>query len=320
MDCLFSVVIPVYNVENYIAKCLDSVLIQNFSDFEIICVNDSSPDNSRQIIEQYTTSNNNVICVDRPNGGLSAARNSGIKAAKGEYIIFLDSDDWLEEDVLSRYSQILAENDLDALIGNTRWVYPDKTKEEDKSSAELVNQVKTGVEALTALMNSGIYAPMAYNYIVKKSFITDNSLFFKEGLLFEDELWTPQMLFKATKVLGTHFVHYNYLQRPDTITNSEASVRKIDSYAYVASELIELSKQASASLKENLWFRACVLYNHKLNMQRRLKNYDNQFRITWAGLLKSSKTFRMFNNSLGFLHYSVNQRRVIRMITKLVLK
>lgn len=315
----FSVIIPVYNVANYIAKCLDSVLNQNLSDFEIICVNDSSPDNSREIIEEYIKANKNITCIDRPNGGLSAARNSGINAAKGKYIIFLDSDDWLEMDVLSQFSKILANNDLDALIGNTRWIYPDKTKEENKYSAELVNLVQSGVDALTVLMDSGNYAPMAYNYIVQRSFITENNLFFNEGLIFEDELWTPQMLFKATKVMGTQFVHYNYLQRTETITNSEASVSKIDSYAYVASELIEMSKLANKTLKEHLWFRACVLYNHQINMQRKLGNFENPFSISWFKLLTSCTTFHVFNNSLSFLTYSLNQRRAIRLVAKLIL-
>ena len=97
-----SVIVPVYNVEKYIKKCLDTIISQTFSDIEIICVNDGSTDSSRKILEEYKNKDSRIIIIDKKNGGLSSARNAGMKVAMGEYISFIDSDDWIEETMLEK--------------------------------------------------------------------------------------------------------------------------------------------------------------------------------------------------------------------------
>ena len=99
-----SVIVPIYNVEKYLAKCLDTILAQTFSDIEIICVNDGSTDNSRKILSEYAKKDSRIKIVDKKNGGLSSARNAGMKVAQGEFISFIDSDDWIDETLLSKSS------------------------------------------------------------------------------------------------------------------------------------------------------------------------------------------------------------------------
>ena len=315
-----SVVIPVYNVENYIAKCLDSVLSQSDETVEIICVNDGSPDNSRQIISEYIAKNKNIKCIDRPNGGLSAARNTGIVAAKGEYIVLLDSDDWLVENVLISLYQQAKEADLDVLIGNTKWIYPQKTHIEKQNSVEIISTVTNGTDALTKLMQAEIYVPMAYNYICKREFLIANNLNFKEGLIYEDELWTPQVLLKANRVFATCIYHYNYLQRENTITNTEGNQLKADSFFYVSKQILALSTiKNDTDLKECLWLRAAILYSRGMSMQKELNNDVKQdFKITWRDLRNAGLSNNGFNKCLGFLGYSKNQRRIIRLIHKTI--
>ena len=115
-----SIIIPVYNVEQYLKTCLDSVLHQNIaiSEYEVIVVNDSSPDGSLAIAEEYARKNSNIKIVTRPNGGLSAARNTGLEHALGEYVWFVDSDDWIEENCLSRLLSIATLESLDILCFN----------------------------------------------------------------------------------------------------------------------------------------------------------------------------------------------------------
>lgn len=317
---LLSVIIPVYNVENHIAKCLDSVLSQSDETVEIICVNDGSPDNSRKIISEYIAKNKNLKCIDRPNGGLSAARNSGLLAAQGEYIVLLDSDDWLEENVLSALYQQAKTNDLDVLIGNTKWIYPQKTHVENQNSAAVLPTITNGTDALIKLMQAEIYVPMAYNYICKRDFIISNKLFFKEGLIYEDELWTPQVLLKANRVSASGLFHYNYLQRENTITNTGASQIKVDSFFYVSKQLIQLSNtKANHSLKECLWLRACILYSRGKQMHTTLfGKTKHEYKITWNHLVKAGLNFYTFDKCLGFLSYSKNQRRIIRLLRKII--
>ena len=106
-----SVVVPVYNVEKYLKQCLDSILVQTFSNIEIICVNDGSTDNSRKILEEYKKRDFRIKIVDKKNGGLSSARNAGMKVATGEFYSFIDSDDWIDKTMLEKlYENITALN------------------------------------------------------------------------------------------------------------------------------------------------------------------------------------------------------------------
>ena len=114
-----SIIIPVYNIESYIKNCLDSVYAQNLPDFEVICVNDGSTDNSQKIIDSYVSKHLNLRCINQPNGGLSDARNTGIDNAQGQYVFFLDGDDTIADNhTLSTALRKCMDNDLDLLIGN----------------------------------------------------------------------------------------------------------------------------------------------------------------------------------------------------------
>ena len=110
-----SFIVPIYNVEPYLRKCVDSLLAQDYSDYEIILVDDGSPDGCPKICDEYAAAHKNVRVVHRPNGGLSAARNSGIEVAKGEYICFVDSDDYWEPNVIGRLMEQIERDDLDVL-------------------------------------------------------------------------------------------------------------------------------------------------------------------------------------------------------------
>lgn len=314
-----SVIIPVYNVENYIAKCLDSVLSQADDTIEIICVNDESPDNSRAIVERYMKEYPQLICIDQKNGGLSAARNTGIRAARGEYIVLLDSDDWLDNDVLFKLYHTAKSKDVDVLLGNVKWIYPDKIYTEKANTADVITEVMTGKQALEALMSREVYVPMAYNSICKRSFLVENELWFKDGLIYEDELWTPQVLFKADRVYASDIYHYNYLQRDNTITTSKGNQKKIDSFFYISQQLIEMSKYTDNQLlKEQLWFRAVVLYHRGYKMHQLIHPKEStSFKITWRDLKDAKLSYEIFNKSLGFLDYNKRQRRYVRLIIKL---
>lgn len=317
-----SVIIPVYNVEAYIAKCLDSVLSQIDETVEIICVNDSSPDNARQIIEGYKLQYPSIKCIDRPNGGLSAARNSGIREASGEYIVLLDSDDCLENDVLFDLYNQAKEYDADVLVGNTKWIYPNaETHIEKYSSADIISSVISGTDAIVKLMENEIYVPMAYNYICRRNYIVENNLFFKEGLIYEDELWTPQILIPAKRVVATKVYHYNYLQRDNTITNSAVTQMKIDSTFYVSKQLIELIKLTDNQLLKNcIWKRACIIYNKGVGMHTELNGEQKRlFIIQWIDLFKSGLSYEYFNFCLSQLFYSKMQRRLLRIIYRVFL-
>lgn len=126
---LISVIIPVYNVEKYLEKCIESVLIQSYNKLEIIIINDESPDNSLNIIKSYAEKDNRIVILDKKNGGVSAARNDGIKKANGEYLFFLDGDDYLDKDFFKYFIENAKENNSDVVILNSFWNLKDRVKE-----------------------------------------------------------------------------------------------------------------------------------------------------------------------------------------------
>ena len=115
---LFSVIIPVYNVERYLRKCLDSILIQSFKDFEVILVDDGSKDKSGTICDEYATKDERISVLHKENGGVSSARNAGIDKASGEWILFVDADDVVPQDTFLYYANSIASNDIEMILGS----------------------------------------------------------------------------------------------------------------------------------------------------------------------------------------------------------
>ncbi len=214
-----SIIIPVYNIESYIKNCLDSVYAQNLPDFEVICVNDGSTDNSQKIIDSYVSKHLNLRCINQPNGGLSDARNTGIDNAQGQYVFFLDGDDTIADNhTLSTALIKCMDNDLDLLIGNAlvdgRHPYLDNFPKS--------NGLLTGPE-LTHLFltnNRTIIEPV-WCYIYKRGFLNANNLRFKKGIYHEDVLFTPQALFlaKRTMCFDSMFIDYT-TSRTGAITST----------------------------------------------------------------------------------------------------
>lgn len=218
-----SIIVPVYNVADYLPKCLDSLLAQNLpqDEYEIIVVNDGSTDNSGEIAQQYADKYANITLVNQANQGLSGARNTGIKCAIGDYIQFVDSDDYLEENVLGGLMKQVEDDDLDVLRFNYEnindkgdVINPNK---DPKHFVDFSNEV---VDGLTFLNNKLGPACYAVQFIIKKELLIDNNIIFKSGIYFEDVEWTPRMLLKAGRVASTGAVVYYYLVREGSITKA----------------------------------------------------------------------------------------------------
>lgn len=235
-----SIIVPVYNVENYLRKCVDSLLAQDISDYEMILVDDGSTDNSGAICDNYAspvTGNPSPVTplirvIHQPNGGLSAARNSGIKVAQGEYIMFVDSDDYIEPNLLGALVKRMDEEHLDVLRYNYRnvrmtdSVYEEFSPNKDpKRDVDYSESVVDGETFLNERLGPGCYA---WQFILHRDLLLtpytlhstqekDNCLF-TEGIYFEDTEWTPRLLLKAKRVASTTMVVYNYLWRTGSIT------------------------------------------------------------------------------------------------------
>ena len=216
---LFSVIIPVYNVEKYLRACLDSVLNQTFSDWEAVCVNDGSTDGSAAILREYAAKDNRFLVVEQPNAGLSAARNTGLKHAVGDYVLFLDSDDWLETNALETLAGNLDGEDLVCFSGRRYLELEDCSLPADQLE-ERVYQSGMDYYNENALQRRDFAFVCVVLRLYKRSFLEENGLRFKEGIFHEDNLFTPLACYYARRVKVINRCLYDYRVRDNSITTT----------------------------------------------------------------------------------------------------
>ena len=290
-----SIIVPIYGVEQYLRKCVDSLLNQDIVDYEIILVDDGSPDDCPQICDEYAKKSQEsraksqelpcIRVIHRKNGGLSAARNSGIEVAQGEYIMFVDSDDFIEPNVLKGLLNQVERDNLDVL--RYRLQYVRLLKENDEMSRLRLNEPHTlndgiyqvynpykkdpfkwndysevptdGVSFLNSRMNTQCYA---WQFVLRRELL--EGCIFTPGIYFEDTDWTPRMLCKAKRVASTNTVVYNYLMREGSITNAvnrSKQKKVLDDKMRLIKALQMQANDLQGQGKDNRWFARMIADN-----------------------------------------------------------
>ena len=217
MKSLISIIVPVYNVEKYLERCLKSICNQTYSDIEIILVNDGSPDNSHIIIEEFKNRDERIKIINKTNGGLSSARNAGIKVAKGDYIAFVDSDDWIELTMFEKLINSIEVNKSDIAVCDVRTEYEDGTLKAFLNQAPDYPECISVREYPDAFMGFDCFA---CNKLFKKSLFSDHNILFPEGLLYEDIGTFPRLFFRTTKISLVREHLYHYIVRGGAITQT----------------------------------------------------------------------------------------------------
>ena len=211
----YSFIVPVYNTSKYLDKCLKSLVNQTFNDFEIIIVNDGSTDNSKSIIYNYQKKYNNIKLINQKNQGLSSARNNGVKEASGKYLLFIDSDDYVECNLLKEIDKEI--NEVEVLR------YQVMIEDEDGNNVKTFNEknfdVINGFDAFKMLSNYHFVEP-AWCYVFKKDYYLDNNFKFETGVYHEDYGLIPYVIYKARKVKSISYIGYHYVQRCGSIMNN----------------------------------------------------------------------------------------------------
>lgn len=240
-----SIIIPVYNVEKYIEKCILSCEDQNIpsNDYEIIVVNDGSPDESLAIIEELSKKFSNISIISQENQGLSAARNAGLKRAKGEYVWFVDSDDSIASNCLFRICSKL-KDELDILHLQYRNVYDDETKSFDEPFT-LIDGIRTGIEVT---LNGGLPAPAQFS-IYRRTFLELNHLSFVKGIYHEDSEFKPRAVYQAKKIASDDHVSYYYYQRSSGNIMSSFTLKRAIDVIFVNNSLYSFSKELDYEVK-----------------------------------------------------------------------
>lgn len=260
---ILSIIVPVYNVEAYLRKCADSLLDQDLpsSDYEIILVDDGSTDGSGHLCDSIAAGHNSIRVVHQQNKGLSAARNAGIAEARGKYIQFVDSDDYLNPNVLGGIINELESNDLDILRINYQNVNAaGEVFEPNKYSKPFVDYSEEVCDGLTFLNDRLGYACYAVQFVIKGSLLKKEGNGFKEGIYFEDVEWTPRLLLQANRVASCPTLVYNYLYRHDSITRNP-DIEKMRKSIEDRLGLVSSLRQQGMKVSDSRWFDGMLAQN-----------------------------------------------------------
>lgn len=211
----YSFIVPVYNTEKYLKKCLDSLVNQTYKDFEIIVVNDGSTDKSSSIISKYQKKYKNIIVIDKENEGLSMARNRGVQKSSGKYIIFVDSDDYVSNKLLEEVDKKIDDSDILRFQIAT----------EDEGYTKINEYHEEGFESMCGYdafknLSSYHFVEPAWCYVIRKNYYIENKFSFKKGVYHEDFGLIPYVIYKARKVKSIDFIGYYYIQRNGSIMNN----------------------------------------------------------------------------------------------------
>lgn len=214
----FSIIIPIYKVEKYLCECIDSVLKQKFKDYEIILVDDGSPDRCPQICDEYARNNNNIRVIHQTNAGLACARNAGIKEAKGEYIICIDSDDYLADcEVLQKIAD-KAKKSVDMVLYGYRKLYESSQSYGEDVTPFLMEPCSVK-DMLKAVLSTDTYCGTAWTKAVRLELIHENNILFRPGMISEDIDWYLHLLCYAKTCDSINETALIYRQRPGSISH-----------------------------------------------------------------------------------------------------
>lgn len=232
-----SIIVPIYNVEKYLKRCLDSLVNQTLKDIEFICVNDGSTDDSLDILNEYAKRDERIVVINQENFGQSVARNRGIDVAKGEYIGFVDSDDWVSEDYFEKLHNSAIQNNAEIAVGGIIRLHRFNRRKFLTFDKEIVtSDINLKFELCDMPEKSYVW-----NKIYKSSKLKEIGLKFEEGIVFEDCIFTPQALFYFDKMVTVPDTYYFYWRRSDS-TVKQKDEKTLANMAYAhkkAQEFIE---------------------------------------------------------------------------------
>lgn len=309
----FSIIIPVYNVEKYLNQCVDSILRQTFHDYELILVDDGSPDNSGAICDEYARKDARIKVIHKENGGLSDARNYGTREASGEYIVYIDSDDYLSEESFLQEIRDVATNDSDLILYKYKKYYEDSGKFSEVGfnfpAQEELKDKDTGY-VLKRLVETDSFYCAAWMKAIRRSVLVDNVIEFKKGILSEDQEWYYHVVLCAKRfsVINKPFIVYR--QRSGSITSTTGSKNMKDNIQLIefwgntiqSMDMDECKKFALMSSLGKLYANLLIAFT-SLNANDKRKYKGDLKKLSWLmkyDLNPRTKKLKNIFRILGF--------------------
>ncbi|MDT2638331.1 glycosyltransferase family 2 protein [Enterococcus dongliensis] len=261
--CEISIIVPVYNVEKYLKKCVDSILNQTFKDFELILVDDGSPDSSGAICDQYAEKDSRVKVIHKKNGGLSDARNAGIEVAKGKYLGFIDSDDYIAEDMYELLHNNIVRENADLSICGIYDVY----QERQAIKKERIKRTVTSLEAMVLIFEGNNISVHAVNKLYKRKVFS--GIRYPMGKYHEDSFIIVEILDKCKTVVIDSIQKYYYVHRAESINTEKFSNRQFD---FIEAWELNENKVLGRSRKLDIAAHQRVCFANFLVLDKIIKN------------------------------------------------
>ncbi|WP_395052122.1 glycosyltransferase family 2 protein [Flavobacterium sp.] len=307
----FSIIIPVYNAQMHLKQCVYSILNQSFKDFEILLINDGSVDYSLFIANTFSNNDNRVIVINKENGGASSARNEGIKNAKGKYILFIDSDDYLEsKDLLFHLNSAVEKNDADLILYTGRSLDIKTNKEStyrENYNLEIIQEFNFD-KTIEYLIQNNLFPGSAWIFATKSKIIQNNKLEFKTKIIAEDIDWILKVFTTISKIDAVNNHNYIYRKNQPSSVTATAGVLGVNSLLYIIEKWQDKLMSNTTVLNNSLlhilgyyYFTAHLLY-YKLPKEEKIKfkaRLDNSFKVTSYVKSKKLKLLRMLQVTFG---------------------
>ena len=305
-----SVIVPIYNVEKYLEKCINSLLSQTLEDIQIILVNDGSKDNSGTIAKKYAKKNKDkVIYVEKENGGLSDARNYGLKYATGDFVAFLDSDDYIEKNAYEEMYNKAIEENADYVECDFIWEYPNKAKIDKQYKYQNKKEMLSFVRVV------------AWNKLIKRSLIIEHNLEFPKGLRYEDVEFTYKLIPYINKFAYVDKPFIHYVQREGSIANVQ-NERTAEIFT-VLDEVIEFYKKNNIyeEYKEELEYNyARYLLCSSLKRMCKIKNKKTRKELLQKTWKKLNCNFPNWKKNKILSTVNIDKNKYMKTINKFTYK
>lgn len=315
-----SIIVPIYNVEKYLEKCIQSILNQTFSNFELILVNDGSTDSCGEICDKYKKIDDRIIVIHKVNGGISSARNAGIDIARGEYIGFIDSDDYIHEKMYEILYNNAIKYNSDIVMCKERKVYEEEKINQNYKINEFNIKQFSNIEALKKLYEVRTTFVYVWNKLYKRNLF--ENLRYPDGKIYEDEFIAPKLIYKSNIITYVESELYFYFQRKGSIVNQKFNVRKFDKVDALEDNVnyFKLNKEKEIYLLAQRAYTDTFLWNEYAakneldNIKLELTTLRKKFKKHLIGIIKNplfsykQKIMLIIYNLSSNLYYFINSK------------
>ncbi len=313
-DTLISVILPIYNVEKFLENCIESIINQTYKNLEIILVNDGSTDESGKICDKFKKKDKRIKVIHKRNGGLSDARNAGMKISKGKYITFVDSDDLVHKQYIETLWNLIVNNKADISMCdyksvNENFSYDEKADENLDSSIYVLDRL----ECIKKMYIEGKHGLefLAWGKLYRKSLFTKNNIKYPKGKIHEDTFTTYKLIYYSEKIVFKDECLYFYRIRTGSIMNSIFNLKKLDKLEAIEQtcEFFTINKEKELlSLAFNDYMKNCIKLFHDIKVKY---EKEDQEEIAKSVIQKGRD---MYNKYIKLCNYPINKRVFYRII------